>query len=188
MALIKCPECGKEVSDKAMTCPNCGCPISARNDSETQSSGIKDFDKIPIFKICIGICAILTLLLPFWRMVFKEFDEVISINGFSIMRSIVGVENKTYQLFATLLFVSALLLIATIIIGAISLKKKTDCKKVILILVLLSTILSLAVSIYMYIRNSDGLVNEVGMGTYHYPILNIALFVVCLIEAKNKKA
>lgn len=26
MALIKCPECGKEISDKAPTCPNCGCP------------------------------------------------------------------------------------------------------------------------------------------------------------------
>lgn len=28
MALIKCPECGKEVSDKAVACPNCGCPLS----------------------------------------------------------------------------------------------------------------------------------------------------------------
>lgn len=27
MALIKCDECGKEVSDKAKSCPNCGCPI-----------------------------------------------------------------------------------------------------------------------------------------------------------------
>ena len=27
MAMIKCPECGHEVSDKAPTCPNCGCPI-----------------------------------------------------------------------------------------------------------------------------------------------------------------
>lgn len=27
MALITCPECGKEVSDKADKCPNCGCPI-----------------------------------------------------------------------------------------------------------------------------------------------------------------
>lgn len=27
MALIKCPECGKEISDKASNCPNCGCPI-----------------------------------------------------------------------------------------------------------------------------------------------------------------
>jgi DNA-directed RNA polymerase subunit RPC12/RpoP len=24
MALIKCPECGKEISDKATKCPNCG--------------------------------------------------------------------------------------------------------------------------------------------------------------------
>ena len=28
MALIKCTECGKEFSDKAAACPNCGCPVS----------------------------------------------------------------------------------------------------------------------------------------------------------------
>lgn len=28
MSLIKCPECGKEISDKALTCPNCGTPIN----------------------------------------------------------------------------------------------------------------------------------------------------------------
>lgn len=27
MALLKCKECGHEVSDKASSCPNCGCPI-----------------------------------------------------------------------------------------------------------------------------------------------------------------
>lgn len=27
MALIKCSECGKEISDKAKVCMNCGCPI-----------------------------------------------------------------------------------------------------------------------------------------------------------------
>lgn len=27
MALIKCPECGKEISDKAAACPNCGMPL-----------------------------------------------------------------------------------------------------------------------------------------------------------------
>lgn len=32
MALIKCPECGKEVSDKAGKCPQCGCPIEERKD------------------------------------------------------------------------------------------------------------------------------------------------------------
>lgn len=28
MALIACTECGKEVSDKAASCPSCGAPIS----------------------------------------------------------------------------------------------------------------------------------------------------------------
>lgn len=28
MALIKCPECGREISDKAYSCPQCGYPIS----------------------------------------------------------------------------------------------------------------------------------------------------------------
>lgn len=27
MALIKCPECGKEISDKALSCPSCAYPI-----------------------------------------------------------------------------------------------------------------------------------------------------------------
>ena len=27
MALIKCKECGQEISDKAMTCPKCGAPV-----------------------------------------------------------------------------------------------------------------------------------------------------------------
>ena len=32
MALIKCSECGKEISDKANNCPNCGCPIDKIRD------------------------------------------------------------------------------------------------------------------------------------------------------------
>ena len=31
MALIKCGECKKEISDKAEVCPNCGCPVGEKN-------------------------------------------------------------------------------------------------------------------------------------------------------------
>lgn len=34
MALINCPECGKEISDKAASCPNCGCPIKKTDQEE----------------------------------------------------------------------------------------------------------------------------------------------------------
>lgn len=37
MALIKCPECGKEISEKANSCPNCGYPINKQENEEWHS-------------------------------------------------------------------------------------------------------------------------------------------------------
>jgi hypothetical protein len=37
MALISCPECGNEISDKAVSCPSCGVPIS--DDNKTSKDG-----------------------------------------------------------------------------------------------------------------------------------------------------
>ena len=37
MALIECPECKKQVSDKATSCPHCGYPINNENDSKLYS-------------------------------------------------------------------------------------------------------------------------------------------------------
>lgn len=37
MALIKCPECGKDVSDQAKQCPNCGCPVTPPVTNNQQS-------------------------------------------------------------------------------------------------------------------------------------------------------
>jgi DNA-directed RNA polymerase subunit RPC12/RpoP len=47
MALINCPECGKEISDRAVNCPNCGVPL--RTDSQhipAQKNIRKDTDVI----------------------------------------------------------------------------------------------------------------------------------------------
>lgn len=38
MALIKCPECGKEISDLASNCPNCGFPIGFDGGKRTESN------------------------------------------------------------------------------------------------------------------------------------------------------
>lgn len=32
--LKKCPECGKEISDKAVSCPGCGCPVGTMENDE----------------------------------------------------------------------------------------------------------------------------------------------------------
>ncbi len=36
MALINCPECGKQVSDKAEQCPDCGLPINPTNKPKSK--------------------------------------------------------------------------------------------------------------------------------------------------------
>lgn len=37
MALIKCKECGKEISDKAPACPHCGAPNKPKPDNKSSS-------------------------------------------------------------------------------------------------------------------------------------------------------
>lgn len=39
MALIKCKECGKEISENAVSCPNCG--AKNKNNNEEASTGLK---------------------------------------------------------------------------------------------------------------------------------------------------
>ena len=38
MALIKCPECGREISSTATECPNCGFPIEELDASAKKST------------------------------------------------------------------------------------------------------------------------------------------------------
>lgn len=42
MALIKCPECGKEISDQAQSCPNCGYPINNAQQPPVADSQTSD--------------------------------------------------------------------------------------------------------------------------------------------------
>ena len=60
MALIKCPECGKEISDKAEFCPHCGCPhtvinISNSEKDTTDKSDSTDSGSVAFILIFLGI-------------------------------------------------------------------------------------------------------------------------------------
>lgn len=46
MALIKCSECGKEISDKADKCPNCGRPVKKQPYTVTINDTVVDIDSI----------------------------------------------------------------------------------------------------------------------------------------------
>lgn len=42
MSLIKCPECGKEISDQASSCPNCGYGLNTTQYGHELGTGIKE--------------------------------------------------------------------------------------------------------------------------------------------------
>lgn len=62
MALIKCSECGKEISDKAKTCPNCG-------NYNNKANKKRDY-------IIIGICIASIILLIIGGIVFVRIGSV----------------------------------------------------------------------------------------------------------------
>ena len=47
MALIQCPECGKEVSSLAKSCPNCGCPICQEEELNNNIEKQPPFPELP---------------------------------------------------------------------------------------------------------------------------------------------
>ena len=58
MALINCPECGKEISDKAELCPNCGCTLKIVIEENKQKKGSKSSK----MKTIIGIAMLVLVL------------------------------------------------------------------------------------------------------------------------------
>ena len=71
MPLITCPECAKNVSDQAASCPHCGYPVAKRPETELTSSDISDrrsdwsvLDDLAVILIIAGLCCGLYFL--FW--------------------------------------------------------------------------------------------------------------------------
>lgn len=65
MAIIKCPECGKEISDKSIACVHCGVPLDLHVDAEnnTETPNPKKKTKKIIFLLISLILIIGTLVI-----------------------------------------------------------------------------------------------------------------------------
>ena len=58
MALISCPECGKEISDKAFACPHCGNPMNQPTLKHTNNNGSSNGNKKKLLYVLIGLILI----------------------------------------------------------------------------------------------------------------------------------
>jgi len=81
MALIKCPECGREVSNLAPTCIHCGYPLNeVQTDTQSQqvSTPVGKPNREPLTnkkKIIIAVCCIVVLLIGYFSLFHLGEDE-----------------------------------------------------------------------------------------------------------------
>lgn len=96
MALIKCPECGKEISDKADSCPNCGYSMNSENEKVSfnlkakRTGGTSKKSKILIIVLIllfIGVGAILYNILVAQPKIKEEQDLAIYNEVYSLIKS-----------------------------------------------------------------------------------------------------
>lgn len=82
MALVKCEECGHEISDKATACPHCGCPISAakektpkwfENAGKWANQLVVKMKNLP--RKAVAICTVLVVLLVVLLCIPKGADK-----------------------------------------------------------------------------------------------------------------
>ena len=76
MALIKCPECKKEISDKAASCPNCGCPIADDTSNQTPEKKVQTIEKTSKKYKGQQLASIIFGLIGFF-MIFSESTRVV---------------------------------------------------------------------------------------------------------------
>lgn len=93
MALIKCCECGSEISDKALVCMNCGKPIKCNNNNIIEKKD--SIEKYDIISLCGFIIWAIAIFIDFWGII-AILGLVLSIIGFNL------VTNNNYKIFATI--------------------------------------------------------------------------------------
>lgn len=69
MALIKCPDCDKDISDKAPTCPSCGCPMKSNqpaNVTDKNAEGLMGKPGTGTHALNVGCATLLIGILILW--------------------------------------------------------------------------------------------------------------------------
>lgn len=135
MALIKCKECGKEISENAVSCPNCGYKMN--KESENKSSKIKTGSIVSL--IACSMLLLFVLILYSYAIIPKQFETNSNKSSTTITFDNIEDNPNTIMFFYGVLVFTTISFILTILF----LSKKIKNIKIYKIALLSSSILSL---------------------------------------------
>lgn len=141
MALIKCKECGKEISDKAESCPNCGYKI-------TPTSTVKPSNQIrtgSIVSIIANVIAILILACILIASNLPSNPEPDNSGGVTV--EVQGTPNVVAPIYATFILSSLILAIFCTVLAILFLCGKIKNVKIYKAFFLISSTIELVTSI-----------------------------------------
>lgn len=104
MALIKCPECGKDISEKAFKCLYCGAEIESKveedecqlasisknENTQKSNNGKMDYKQLGIVSIVLGGLAWIVGIIKIFRETYIYFCDSINVIYFSSLLVIIG--------------------------------------------------------------------------------------------------
>ena len=127
MALITCPECGKEVSDQAGKCPNCGHPVGATPPKKGEE---KTTGERRVFRMTLGIIMLVLSVLTLFQ---------------SCAVGVVNAGTNTDGMDGTLGILFTMALIVFGILGIVT--SKTKSYKTIIIIGVIMTVIGISVAL-----------------------------------------
>ena len=117
MALINCPDCGRDVSDRAEACPACGCPIAKKKGLSSVA--------------CTGLAVFITGLIASLYSVPKFFSAKAAFeasyksgNSLSARYNDMGRMLESYRLVASISLIVLLLGVTMFVIGLVLTKRE----------------------------------------------------------------
>ena len=76
MALVQCPECGKEISDQAISCPNCG--YTMRKEENVANAVAVPVKRAPNKRLIVVVCVVvlLAVVLVAFRSSLNQYEKL----------------------------------------------------------------------------------------------------------------
>jgi len=79
MALIKCPECKSDISEKAKTCPKCGHPIASENPRGTNTKTGPGC--CGVIALIVGVAILIAFLAPGIDLLGSKIDKSLGVKA-----------------------------------------------------------------------------------------------------------